>query len=118
MKVYSLPAINQHLTPKQYVDDAVDEITLVRNNQDKNFNNHNLTNINSITLNNQAVHDNQVITKSYVNQSHQENERLRRDLRMQFCNESTDLVKKNQDKNFDDHKLKNIDSIIVRRNPN
>ena len=37
VKVNSLPAINQYLTPKQYVDDAIDEPTLVRNNQDNDF---------------------------------------------------------------------------------
>ena len=30
----SLPAISQHLTPKQKVDDALDEIPFVRNNRD------------------------------------------------------------------------------------
>ena len=50
------------------------ESSLVRNNQDNDFNNYNLTNINSITLNTHAVIDNQVITKSYVDQFHQEND--------------------------------------------
>ena len=80
VRVNSLPAINQPLTPKQYVDDAIDELYLVRNNQDNDFNNHILTNINSNTLDTQAVNDNQVNTESYVDQFHQENERSRRDL--------------------------------------
>ena len=79
-----------HLTPKLYVDNAVDESSLVRSNQDTNFNNYNLTNINSITLNSQAVNENQVITKVYVDQFHQENERSRRDLGIDFYDESSD----------------------------
>ena len=39
------------------------EPSLVRNIKDNDSNNFNLTNINSITLNTQAVNDNQVITK-------------------------------------------------------
>ena len=62
------------------MDNAVDEISLVRNNQDNSFNNHNLTNINSITLKTQAVNDHHFITKAYVDQFHQDNERSRRDV--------------------------------------
>ena len=40
--------------------------------------------MNSITLSNQAVNENQVITKSDVDQFHQENERSRRDLEIDF----------------------------------
>ena len=36
-----------------------------------------LTNVNSITLNTQAVSDNQVITKAYIDQFPKENERSR-----------------------------------------
>ena len=75
-----------------YVDTAIDEPSLVRNNRDNNFGNYNLTNINSITPNKQAENDNEVITKSYVDQFHQENERSRRDLGIDFYNESSDLV--------------------------
>ena len=48
----------------------------------------------SITLYTQAVNDNQVITKAYVDQFHQENERSRRDLGIEFYNVSSDIVKK------------------------
>ena len=81
------------------------------------FGNYNLTNINSITLNKQAENHNQVITKSYVDQFHQENERSRRDLVIDFYNESSDLVKNNRDNDFNDNKLTNLDSIQVNRNP-
>ena len=100
------PQIDSHLTPKLYVDNAIVEESLVRNNQDNDFNNNNLTNINSITLNTQAVNDNQVITKAYVDQLHQENERSRRDVGLDFYDESNDIVKNNQDNDLNDNKYK------------
>ena len=96
LQVNQWPQIDSHLTPKLYVDTEIDQPSLVRNNQDNDFNNKNLTNINSITLNNQAVNDNQVITKAYVDQFHQENERSRRDVGLDFYDESSTLVRFNQ----------------------
>ena len=84
VKVNYQPAVDEHLTPKVYVDTAIDESSLVRNNKDNDFGNYNLTNINSNTLNTQAVNDNQVITKANADQFHQENERSRRDLGIDF----------------------------------
>ena len=117
IQVNQLPQIDSHLTAKLYVDNAIDESSLVRNNKDNDFGNCNLTNINSITLNTQAVNDNQVITKSYVDQFHQENERSRRDLGIDFYDESSDLVKNNQDNDLNDNKLTNLDSVQVNRIP-
>ena len=117
VKVNYAPAHPNHLTPKVYVDASINESSLVRNNQDNDFNNNNLTNINSITLNTQAVNDNQVITKAYVDQFHQENERSRRDLGIDFYDESGDIVKNNQDKDLNDKKLTNINSITINNNP-
>ena len=111
------PTNLQDACNKNYIDNAIDEVSLVRNNKDNDFGNYNLTNINSITLNTQAIDDNQVITKAYVDQFHQENERSRRDLGIDFYNESNELVKNNQDNDFNDNKLTNIDSIQVKRNP-
>ena len=95
----------------------MDETSLVRNNQDNDLNNNNLTNINSISLNTQAVNGNQVITKAYVDQFHQENGPSRRDLGIDFYDESSDLVKNKQDEDFNDNKLRNIDSITLNRDP-
>ena len=117
IQVNQWPQIDSHLKAKLYVDTEIDQSSLVRNNQDNDFNNNNLTNISSITLNTQAVNDNQVITKAYVDQFHQDNERSRRDLGIDFYNESNDLVKINQDNILNDNKLTNIDSITVNRNP-
>ena len=105
-QVNQRPQIDSHLTAKLYVDTEIDQSSLVRNNQDNDFGNYNLTNINSITLNAQAVYDNQVITKAYVDQFHQETERSRRYLGIGFYDESSDLVKYNQDNNFNENKLK------------
>ena len=118
IQVNQLPQIDSHLTPKLYVDNEIDQQSVVRNKQDNDFGNYNLTNINSITLNKQAENDNEVITKAYVDQFHQENERSRRDLGIDFYDESSDLVKNNQDNDFNDNKLTNINSISVNRNPN
>ena len=65
----------------------------------------------------QAVNDNDVNTKAYLDQFHQENEQLRRDLGIDFYNESKDLVKFNQDFDFNDRKLTNLDSMSVSSNP-
>ena len=110
-----MPQIDSHLTAKLYVDKVVDEASLVRNNQDNDSNNNTLTNINSVTLNEQAETENEVITKAYVDQIPQENERLRSDLGIEIYDESGDLVKNNQDNDFNDKKLINIDSITVNR---
>ena len=117
IQVSQMPQIDSHLTAKLYVDNAINETTLVKNNQDNDFGSYNLTNINSITLNKQAENDNEVITKAYVDQFHQENERSRRDVGLDFYDESSDLVKNNQDNDFNDNKLINLDSITVNREP-
>ena len=53
-----MPQNDSHLTAKLYVDNATDEVSLVRNNQDIDFNKYNLTKIKSINLNTQAAKDN------------------------------------------------------------
>ena len=65
----------------------------------------------------QAVNDNQVNTKAYVDQFHNDNERTRRDLGLDFYDESSDLVKNNQDNYLNVNKLTNLDSIKVNRDP-
>ena len=111
------PTNLQDACNKNYIDNAFDQPSLVRNNQDNDFNNYNLTNINSITLNTQAQNDNEVITKAYVDQFHQENARSRRDLGIDFYDESNNLVKNNQDNDFNNNKLTNINSITINKNP-
>ena len=79
--------------------------------------NFNFTNISSFTLNTQAVNDNEVITKAYVDQFHREKERSRKDLPIDFFDELSDLVKINQDNNLNDKILTNLDSITINRDP-
>ena len=117
IQVNQWPQIDSHLTPKLYVDNAIDEESLVRNNQYDNYNINNLTKINSITLNKQAEKDNEVITMAYVDQFHNDDERIRRDLGLSNFNEEVDLVKNNQDNGFNDNELTNVDSTTVNRNP-
>ena len=68
-------------------------------------------------MNIEAVNDNEVITKSYVDQFDSVNKGNRTDVGFSFCNEEVDLVKNNQDNDFNDNKLTNSDSITVIRNP-
>ena len=117
IQVNQLPQIDSQLTAKLYVDTQIDQTSVVRNNQDNDFGNYNITNINSITLNKQAENDDEVITKAYVDQLHQENERSRRDVGLDFYVESNDLVKNNQDNDFNDNKLTNINLITINNNP-
>ena len=117
IQVNQLNQIDSHLTAKQCVHNAIDETSLVRKNQDNDFNNKNLTNINIIILNTQADNDNEVITKAYADQFHQEKEQSRRDLGIDFYDESSDIVKNNQDNDLNDNKLTNLDSITINRNP-
>ena len=117
IQVNQWPQIGSHLRPRLYVDNAVDESSSVRNNQDNDFNCNKFTNINSITLNTQAVNDNQVIIKAYVDQFHQENERSRRDVGLDLYDESNDIVKNNQDNDLTDNKLTDINSITINNNP-
>ena len=91
-----MPQIDSLLTAKLYAENAIGEISIVKNNQHKDFINNNLTNRNSITLNKQAENDIEVNNKAYLDQFHQENEQSRRDLGIDFYDESNDLVKNNQ----------------------
>ena len=68
-------------------------------------------------MNKRAVNEKEVITKAYVDQFHQENERSRRDVELDFYDESNDIVKNNQDKDLNDNKLTNKISITINNNP-
>ena len=68
-------------------------------------------------MNKQAENDNAVITKAYVDQFHEENERSRRNVGLAFYDESSDLVKNSQDNDLNDNKIINLDSITVNRKP-
>ena len=79
IQVGQLPQIDSHLTANFFVANSIDEPSIAKNIQGTDFANLNLTNKNSNTLNFQAVIDNQVLTKAYVDQFHKNSERTRRD---------------------------------------
>ena len=120
-KVNTMPAIGEFLTAKFYVDQTISsgvgEVSSVRDNQDNDFNSFNPSTINSISLRNQAVKDNRVIMKSYVDQFHGKNGQSRRDVGVDFHEELNDLMKDKQDNTFYDIKLNNFNSDTVNRNP-
>ena len=57
-------------------------------------------------------------TKACADSLHHENEQSRRDLELDFYDEISDLVQKNQDNNFNANKTTNLESITDNRNPN
>ena len=68
-------------------------------------------------MNTQTVNYNRVITKAYVDQIQNDNERRRPDLGLDFYDKSSNLVKNNRDNDLNDKKLINLASITVSRNP-
>ena len=68
-------------------------------------------------MNTQAVNDNQVLTKAYVDELYQENEQSRRDLALYFQNESSDLVKNTKDNDFNDNKKTRLERSSIKGNP-
>ena len=117
LSVNQLPQIDSHLTAKLYADNAIDESSLLRLDPDEKLD---LDNQDSIILNSALTSPKTIIeipTKAYIDSLHEENERSRRDLGIDFYDESNDLVKNNQDNDFNDNKLLNLDSVTVNRNP-
>ena len=112
IKVNSYPTLDSQLTPKFYVDhfvlDNVDEISLLRLDPKSDIH---FGKIDSIFVNSSITTPRVVIelpTKSYVDSLHEIN-RDRRDLSSVF---------NDQDNEFDNNKLTNLDSITVNRDPN
>ena len=109
--VNSLPAVPEHLTPKYYVHQAIshnlDESSLLRLGPEEKLQ---LDEQDSIILNSNLTSPKTIIelpTKSYVDRLH-ESIRNRRDLSSVF---------NDQDYEFDNNKLTNLDSVTVNRNP-
>ena len=90
-----------------YVDNAIDEPTLIRNNENNEFDDIFLINISHRTLNSELTDDNHAATKAYVD-SLSESDRNRRYF---------SLVFDAQDNEFDINKLRNPDDFTVKRNP-
>ena len=117
IQVNQLPQIDSQLTAKLYVDTETDQTSLLRLDPNEKIE---LDNQDSITLNSTSTDRMTTIeipTKAYIDSLHEENERSRRYLGIDFFDESNDLVKNNQDNDLKDNKLTNMDSITVNRNP-
>ena len=102
-----MPAFPEHLTPKNYVDYARDEPSLLRLDPDEKLN---LDEQDSILLNSTLTLQNTKIelpTKSYVDSLH-ESSRNRRDLSSVFNDQYNE---------FDNNKLTTLDSVTVNRDP-
>ena len=96
VKVNKWPRDAEHLTPKIYVDDAISESSLLRLHRDEKLN---LDEQNSILLDSVLIPPGTMIeipAKSYFDSLHGENERSRRDLGLDFYDESSTLVRFNQ----------------------
>ena len=100
IKVNSYPTLGEQLTPKFYVDnfvlDCVDEGSLLRLDPKGKIH---YGKLDSIIVNTSVTSPRTIIelpTKSYVDSLHGENERSRRDLGLDFYDESSTLVRFNQ----------------------
>ena len=100
INVNSYPTLDEQLTPKFYVDhfvlNCVDEESLVRLDPKGKIH---YGKLDSIFVNTSVTSPRTIIelpTKSYVDSLHRENERSRRDLGLDFYDESSTLVRFNQ----------------------
>ena len=94
VQVNQLPQIDSHLTAKLYVDNTIDESSLLRLDPDEKID---LDNEDSIFLKSSLSSPKTAIeipTKAFIDSLHEENERSRRGLGIDFSDESSDLVKK------------------------
>ena len=104
---------------KIYVDDKLDDPIIIKNTDHVDFNDKFLNNLSGIGVNEMPTWGNEVTPKlyvdnvikdvvSYIDNLHEIN-RNKRDLSSVFTD---------QDNEFDNNKLTNLDSITVNRNPN
>ena len=96
IKVNKWPRDAEHLTPKLYVDNTIHESSLLRLHRDEKLN---LDKQDSILLDSVLIPPGtmrEIPFKSYVDSLHGENERSRRDLGLDFYDESSTLVRFNQ----------------------
>ena len=125
---------------KEYVDDNIEQASVVRNNIDNNFNNNKLTNISSIEINNNPILDDEVANKNYVDLTVDENSLLRNNkpisvssiqitndpisnqdaTNKQYVDQTVDngsIIRNTQNNNFANVKLFNIKSIQINDEP-
>ena len=117
IQVNQLPQIDSHSTAKLYVDNSIDESSFLRIDPNEKLK---LDEQDSINPNSTLTSPKTIIeipTKTYIDSLHDENERNRRDVGLAFYDEEIDLVKNNQDNDFNDIKLINLDSVSVSTYP-
>ena len=113
------PRTSLEIPIKDYVDNKFNDPSIIRNTDHIDFNDKCLYNIRLIRVNEMPEFPNDLVSKlyvenalrdilSFVNNLHEFN-RNKRDLSSMF---------NNQDNEFDNNKLTNLDSIQVNRNPN
>ena len=115
----STPKTIIELPTKNYVDNKFEDPSIIKNTDHVDFNNNYLDNVRMATVNELPEWPNELTSKfyvdralsellSYVNELHEIN-RNKRDLSSVFSD---------QDNEFDNNKLTNLDSVTVNRNPN
>ena len=107
VKINSMPAVREHLTPKFHVDHATSESSLMRLDPDEWLK---LEEQDSIILNSSLTSPKAIMelpSKSYVDSLHEIN-RSRPDLSSVF---------NDQEKEIDNNKLTDLDSVTVNRDP-
>ena len=117
IQVNQWPQFDSHVAVELYVGWSVEESSLLRLDPDENLK---LDEQNSIFLNSFSTLPKtkiEIPKKAYFDSLHDENERNRKDLGLAFHDEEVVLVKDNQDNNFNDNKLSNIDTITINRKP-
>ena len=117
IQVNQLSQIDSHLTAKLYVDNSIDELSLLRLDFDEKLD---LDNQDSIILSSTLTSPKTIIeipTKAYIDSLHEEIERSRRDLGIDFYDESSDLVENNITKDFNDNIILNVRSIQINDDP-
>ena len=110
IKSNSYPAKGEHAAAKKYVDQGFDEPTLIRKNDVINFNNISSTTISHITSISEPFEHNHATneaTKAHFDSS-SENDRNRLDLA---------ILMNDQDSDFCEIKIKNLNFYLVNRNP-
>ena len=116
IKVNKMPAVEEHLTPKVYVDNAIQDIksaivnlheinrnrrdlSSVFKDQDNEFDNNKLTNLDSVTVNRDPSSDNELANKKYIDNSIGEgtllrfNQTLENYLKVSVGNDTNNLTK-------------------------
>ena len=140
IKVNTIPTLEEHLTPKIYVDNALSDIisyidnlieinrdrrdlSSVFNDQDNEFDNNKLPNLDSITINGDPDLDNELSSKKYVDDSIAEgtlvrfNLTLENYLKVSVGNDTYNLTKYNKIQIIDTTEIKypNIASDLLQK---